>query len=120
MSLGGEGRVTPNLTSVKEEYQVSTFFEDDSSTVTANSPYPSKGALNWKRGERVAFATFCDLVREPWREGGMELGTEVLFTRLTGFLVFKNPKCKTCYQIIENSVFLYSVLPKTGKTGNIS
>lgn len=46
----------------------------------------------------------------------MELGTEVLFTKLTGFLVFKNPKCKTCYQIIENSIFIYLVLPKTGKT----
>lgn len=46
----------------------------------------------------------------------MELGTEVLFTSLTEFLVFKNPKCKTCYQIIENSIFIYSVLPKTGKT----
>lgn len=46
----------------------------------------------------------------------MELGTEVLFTRLTGYLVFKNPKCKTCYQIIENSIFIYLVLPKTGKT----
>lgn len=67
--------------------------------------------------EKSHFATFCDLVREPcWREGGgMEL-REVLFTELTGFLVFKNPKCKTCYQIIENSIFIYSVLPKTGKT----
>lgn len=44
----------------------------------------------------------------------MELGTEVLFTRLTGSLVFKNPKCKTCYQIVENSIFIYLVLPKTG------
>lgn len=46
----------------------------------------------------------------------MELRREVVFTKLTGFLVFKNPKCKTCYQIIENSIFIYSVLPKTGKT----
>lgn len=50
----------------------------------------------------------------------MELGTEVLFTRLAGSLVFKNPKCKICYQIVENSIFIYSVLPKNGKPGNIS
>lgn len=46
----------------------------------------------------------------------MELGTETSITRSTGLLVFKNPNCKTCYQIIENSIFIYLVLPKKGET----
>lgn len=31
-----------NLASMKEGYQVSTLFKDESSTVTANSPYPPR------------------------------------------------------------------------------
>lgn len=72
----------PNLASVKEELQVSPFLKDGVFHSDSQQPISIQGAPNRKRGERIAFATFWDLVREPcWREGGVELGREILFTR---------------------------------------
>lgn len=112
----------PNLASVKEGYQVTLFFFKDGIFCSdSQQPYPSRepptGREEKESRLRPSVAWPGNLVGG---KGGMELGTEVLFTRLAGSLVFKNPKCKTCYQIVENSIFIYSVLPKNGKPGNIS
>lgn len=111
----------PHPASAEEEHQVS-IFQDEFSTVTANSPQPSReppagkqrerGGDSQRRGRTFLRPFVTWLENLVGGESGMELGTETSLTRSTGHLVFKNPNCKTCYQIIENSIFIYLVLPK--------